>query len=337
MPPTSSLDQLRAHTTIVADTGDFAALSAYASTDATTNPSHILTALRLPQSAHLLRAAVAHARAAHPSPSSSPSSATPAQIDAALLHLLVSFGCEILAHVPGRVSTEVDPAHAFSAAATIAYARRLIAAYEARGVGRARVLVKVPGTWEGFAACEALEREGIACNVTLVFGLHPQGVRAAEVRATLVSPFVGRTLDWWHAKRPGVDYSGAKDPGVVMCRRLWEWYRARGVETEVMGASMRSVEECRELCGLDLMTMNVGLLQELKEAEVEMKPVLVREKVAKVDGSVEDKSYANDEAAFRMDLFNDHAAHDKMTDMMRQFLRDAEATKAALKELLEAA
>ncbi|OMP86082.1 Transaldolase [Diplodia seriata] len=328
MPPPSSLDQLRAHTTIVADTGDFNVLSLYRSQDATTNPSHILAASQRPEYAHLLHAAVAHAR-------TTPSDDLDAAVDAALLHLLVSFGCEILQHVPGRVSTEVDPSLSFDAAATVAYARRIVAAYGARGVGRERVLVKIPATWEGFLAVEALEREGIRCNVTLLFGLRPQAMRAAEVGATLISPFVGRTLDWWVANRPGVDFSGRKDPGVVMCREVWEWYRGRGVETEVMGASMRSVSECKELCGLDAMTINVGLLEELKGEEVEMRPVLVREKVAKQDASVKVKSYADDEAAFRTDLFNDHAAHDKMTDMLRQFLRDGAATKAALKELLQ--
>ncbi|KKY27088.1 putative transaldolase [Diplodia seriata] len=247
-PPSSSLDPLRAHTTIVADTGDFNVLSLYRSQDATTNSSHILAASQRPEYAHLLHAAVAHARA------DTTSSDPAAQVDAALLHLLVSFGCEILRHVPGRVSTEVDPSLSFDAAATVAYARRIVAAYGARGVGRERVLVKIPATWEGFLAVEALEREGIRCNVTLLFGLRPQAMRAAE---------------------------------------------------------------------------------ELKGEEVEMRPVLVREKVAKQDASVKVKSYADDEAAFRTDLFNDHAAHDKMTDMLRQFLRDGAATKAALKELLQ--
>ncbi|KAK7710578.1 hypothetical protein SLS57_008345 [Botryosphaeria dothidea] len=322
----SSLEQLRQHTTIVADTGDFNVLSLYKSQDATTNPSHILTASQKPEYAYLLSDAASYARAKSSDPDE--------QVDLALLHLLVSFGCEILQHVPGRVSTEVDPVHSFDAAATIAYARRISALYAERGVGRERVLVKIASTWEGFQACRVLEQEGIRCNLTLLFGL-PQAVLAAEVGATLISPFVGRTLDWWHKNHPAVDYSGRKDPGVIMAKQIWEYYKADGTKTEIMGASMRSIDECKELAGLDLMTINVGLLQELKEADVEIKPVLVAEK-AKQNGPPQVKSYINDEVAFRTDLFNDYAAHDKMTDMMRQFLRDGAATKAALKNLLQA-
>lgn len=265
----SSLEQLRQHTTIVADTGDFNVLSLYKSQDATTNPSHILTASQKPEYAYLLSDAASYARAKSSDPDE--------QVDLALLHLLVSFGCEILQHVPGRVSTEVDPVHSFDAAATIAYARRISALYAERGVGRERVLVKIASTWEGFQACRVLEQEGIRCNLTLLFGL-PQAVLAAEVGATLISPFVGRTLDWWHKNHPAVDYSGRKDPGVIMAKQIWEYYKADGIKTEIMGASMRSIDECKELAGLDLMTINVGLLQELKEADVEIKPVLVAEK-----------------------------------------------------------
>lgn len=265
----SSLEQLRQHTTIVADTGDFNVLSLYKSQDATTNPSHILTASQKPEYAYLLSDAASYARAKSSDPDE--------QVDLALLHLLVSFGCEILQHVPGRVSTEVDPVHSFDAAATIAYARRISALYAERGVGRERVLVKIASTWEGFQACRVLEQEGIRCNLTLLFGL-PQAVLAAEVGATLISPFVGRTLDWWHKNHPAVDYSGRKDPGVIMAKQIWEYYKADGTKTEIMGASMRSIDECKELAGLDLMTINVGLLQELKEADVEIKPVLVAEK-----------------------------------------------------------
>lgn len=265
----SSLEQLRQHTTIVADTGDFNILSLYKSQDATTNPSHILTASQKPEYAYLLSDAASYARAKSSDPDE--------QVDLALLHLLVSFGCEILQHVPGRVSTEVDPVHSFDAAATIAYARRISALYAERGVGRERVLVKIASTWEGFQACRVLEQEGIRCNLTLLFGL-PQAVLAAEVGATLISPFVGRTLDWWHKNHPAVDYSGRKDPGVIMAKQIWEYYKADGIKTEIMGASMRSIDECKELAGLDLMTINVGLLQELKEADVEIKPVLVAEK-----------------------------------------------------------
>ncbi|GME25885.1 Transaldolase [Neofusicoccum parvum] len=323
---TSSLEQLRQHTTIVADTGDFNVLSLYKSQDATTNPSHILTASQKPEYAYLLSDATQYARTTSASPTE--------QVDHALLHLLVSFGCEILRHVPGRVSTEVDPALSFSAPATIAYARRIVALYAERGVLRERVLVKIASTWEGFQACRVLEAEGIRCNMTLLFGL-PQAVLAAEVGATLISPFVGRTLDWWVKNHPAVDFSGRKDPGVVMARGIYEYYKANGIKTEIMGASMRSVDECAQLAGLDLMTINVGLLQELKEADVEIKRVLDPGKVSKQNVSPQVKSYINDEAAFRTDLFNDHATHDKMTDMMRQFLRDGAATKAALKKLLE--
>ncbi|EKG10504.1 Transaldolase [Macrophomina phaseolina MS6] len=323
---TSTLEQLRQYTTIVADTGDFNVLSLYKSQDATTNPSHILTASQKPEYAYLLSDAAAYARSA--------SASADEQVDLALQHLLVSFGCKILQHVPGRVSTEVDPIHSFDAAATIAYARRLIALYAERGVAPDRVLVKIASTWEGFQACRVLEQEGIHCNLTLLFGM-PQAVLAAEVGATLISPFVGRTLDWWHKNYPAVDYSGKKDPGVIMTKGIWEYYKANGIETEIMGASMRSIDECKELAGLDLMTINVGLLQELKEADVEIKPALVAEKIVK-QNVPQPKSYINDEVAFRTDLFNDYAAHDKMTDMMRQFLRDGAATKAALKTLLQA-
>lgn len=250
----STLEQLRRLTTIVADTGDFETLEKYQPQDATTNPTHILAASKLKKYSYILDNAVEYAK--------SKVTNVDEQVDLALLRLLVGFGCEILKHVPGRVSTEVDAACSFDTASTIQMARNIIKLYEELGVPRDRVLIKIVSTWEGLQAARVLERDGIKCNLTLLFSL-PQAILAAEANVTLISPFVGRSMDWWHKNLPGKDYSGSKDPGVKLVADIYKCYRKRGFRTEIMAASLRSIDECVHLAGIDLMTIAVGLLDEL--------------------------------------------------------------------------
>jgi transaldolase len=245
----NQLEQLKQYTTIVADTGDFQSIEAYSPQDATTNPSLILKAVQKDEYRPLLEQSARDFRshgAAH-------------IID----QLLVAFGRRILDIIPGRVSTEVDARLSFDTEATIAKGRELIALYEAAGVSRERVLIKIASTWEGIRAAEALQRDGIRCNMTLLFAL-PQAVACADAGAQLVSPFVGRIYDW-HKKATGQDYQGADDPGVQSVQRIYNYYRKFGHHTEVMGASFRNTSQIIELAGCDLLTISPDLLQKLAD------------------------------------------------------------------------
>ena len=299
----TQLDQLKQYTTIVADTGDFQAMKAFAPHDATTNPSLILKAVQKDEYQPLLEKIVREHAGQH----------TVDIID----RLLVAFGLEILKIIPGRVSTETDARLSFDTEGTIAKGRALIDLYEAAGIQRERILIKIASSWEGIRAAEVLEQEGIHCNMTLLFAL-PQAVACAEARVQLISPFVGRIYDWYK-KSTGQEYSGADDPGVQSVRSIYTYYRKFGYATEVMGASFRNTAQILELAGCDLLTISPQLLAELKAdstpVERKLSPAIAQE--AKIE------KLAIDEKKFRW-LFNENAmATEKTSEGIRQFHADA--------------
>jgi transaldolase len=261
--PQNLLEQLRTYTVVVADTGDIEAMEEFRPQDATTNPSLITTAAQMPQYQPIVDGVLRDAR------KELGANATDAAIaNLAFQRLAIAFGKKILAIVPGRVSTEVDARLSYDTQATIEQARSIIAQYDAAGIGRDRVLVKIASTWEGIRAGQVLEREGIHCNLTLLFGLH-QAIAAAEAGVTLVSPFVGRILDWYK-KDTGKEYHGAEDPGVISVTRVYNYYKHFGFKTQVMGASFRNIGEIKELAGCDLLTISPQLLAELESTQGEL-------------------------------------------------------------------
>jgi transaldolase len=251
------LEQLKAVTVVVADTGDFASIQKFKPRDATTNPSLIASAAAMPQYQPLVTAALEWARKDSKDPSKAAISAR------AVDRLAVEFGMEILKVVPGRVSTEVDARLSYDTAKSVEKARELIAMYAKGGIGKERILIKLASTWEGIKAAELLEREGIHCNLTLLFGFH-QAVACAEAGVTLISPFVGRILDWYLKSTGKTSYAPAEDPGVLSVTKIYEYYKTHGYKTEVMGASFRNVGEITELAGCDLLTIAPKLLAELE-------------------------------------------------------------------------
>jgi transaldolase len=303
------IEQLRKMTTIVIDTGDIDAIKQYAPTDATTNPSLILAAAGKPQYRHLIEEAVAYSKK---------QAKSEAERKTLLMDkLFINFGCEILKIVPGRVSTEVDARLSFDIEGSIAKAHSLIQLYEASGISRERILIKLASTWEGAKAAAQLEKEGIHCNMTLLFGL-PQAIAAAEAKATLISPFVGRILDWYK-KNSGVEkYPPAEDPGVLSVTEIYTYLKKFGYKTQVMGASFRNVEEIIELAGCDLLTISPQFLQELQaEGPLERKLDPQKAKTAKIE------KIALDEKRFRL-LLNDNAmATEKLSEGIRKFAEDA--------------
>lgn len=299
----NQLEQLKQYTTVVADTGDFHAMETFQPQDATTNPSLILKAVQKPEYQPLLEQTVQ----AHRGESSSEI------ID----HLLVTFGLKILAIIPGRVSTETDARLSFDTEGTIAKARQLISLYEAAGMKRERVLIKIASTWEGICAAKVLQQEGIRCNMTLLFSL-PQAIACAEAGAQLISPFVGRIYDWYK-KANGVDYSGADDPGVQSVQRIYTYYKKFGYSTEVMGASFRNTSQILELAGCDLLTISPELLKSLSENEAPIARKLSAEQAAGAD--IEKISL--DEKAFRLALNEDAMATEKLAEGIRLFCADS--------------
>ena len=300
----NQLDQLKQYTTVVADTGDFQSMQAYSPRDATTNPSLILKAVQKLEYQSLLTD-VLRAHAGKP-------------VGDIVDHLLVEFGKKILAIIPGRVSTETDARLSFDSEATIKKARRLIALYDAAGVSRDRVLIKIASTWEGIQAAKVLEKEGIHCNMTLLFYL-PQAIAAAEAGAQLISPFVGRIYDWYK-KSTGQEYKGANDPGVQSVCRIYDYYKKFGYATEVMGASFRNTSQIIELAGCDLLTISPELLQKLSDAQAIIIPKLTK---AKAVSSAIEKITLN-EQAFRLALNNDPMATEKLAEGIRLFCADSE-------------
>ncbi|MGE5652468.1 MAG: transaldolase [Bacillota bacterium] len=299
----NQLEQLKQYTTIVADTGDFQAMKAFAPRDATTNPSLILKAVQKDEYKPLLERAVRD-HGGKP-------------IAEITDHLLVAFGLEILKLIPGRVSTETDARLSFDTEATIAKGRALIALYEAAGIPRERVLIKIASTWEGIRAAQVLEREGIRCNMTLLFAL-PQAIACADAGVQLISPFVGRIYDWYK-KSTGQEYSGADDPGVQSVKRIYDYYRKFGYETEVMGASFRNTSQITELAGCDLLTISPELLQKLSESDA---PVVRKLSPQQAQGSDLQKLDL-DEKAFRFMLNEDAMGTEKLAEGIRLFCADA--------------
>ncbi len=304
----NQLEQLKQITTVVADTGDFESMKAYQPQDATTNPSLILQAAAKPEYRHLVEQAVSEVKS---------SGLTGAALTEAILdRILILFGLEILKIVPGRVSTEVDARLSFDTEATIAKARQLIAAYENEGHSRARVLIKIASTWEGIKAAEVLEKEGIHCNLTLLFSF-AQAVACAEAGVQLISPFVGRILDW-HKAATGKDYQGEDDPGVQSVRAIYNYYKKFGYKTEVMGASFRNKGEILALAGCDLLTISPGLLAELQSSTEPVIPHLTPAEAAKSDLN----KLSLDEKTFRFMLNEDAMATEKTAQGIRNFAAD---------------
>jgi len=302
----SLLDQLRVVTTVVADTGELPAIKAFKPEDATTNPSLILKAVSTPEYASLLEEIVTSARAM--------SSDLAVQIEEAADRLIVAIGCEVLKHVPGRISTEVDARLSFDTAATIEKARKLISLYEAQGIARSRVLIKIASTWEGIRAAEQLEKEGINCNLTLLFSF-AQARACAEAGAYLISPFVGRILDWYKAKT-GEAYTAETDPGVLSVRTIYQYYKQHGYDTVVMGASFRNLGEVLALAGCDRLTISPNLLKELEETSGELVRALTD------DGTREARPAAMTEAEFRWQHNEDAMATEKLAEGIRNFAID---------------
>ena len=305
----NQLDQLKQFTRVVADTGDFATLKEYAPQDATTNPSLILKAAQMPGYKNLVETAISDNRKS--------GAAGEALLSQIMDDLLVLFGVEILKIVPGRVSTETDADLSFDSQALIDKAHRLISLYQKQGVGRERILIKIASTWEGIRAAEVLQREGINCNMTLLFSL-PQAVACAEAKAKLISPFVGRILDWYKAKT-GKDFPPAEDPGVVSVKENYAYYKKFGHATEVMGASFLNKGEILELAGCDLLTISPQLLAGLKNST---EPV-ERKLDASIARDCKIESLQLDEKKFRW-LVNENAmATEKTAEGIRLFNADA--------------
>ena len=305
---TSQLDQLKKLTVVVADTGDFESIRDFRPQDATTNPSLIYAATQKEKYFHILDEVLTDRK-------NSGLSGT-AQMDDIIEHLLVRFGSEMLKIVPGRVSTETDARYSFDTEGSIAKARQLIKLYEERKIPRERVLIKIASTWEGINAAEQLQKEGIRCNLTLMFSL-PQAVRCAEARVQLISPFVGRIYDWFK-KEMKRDYTGAEDPGVQSVQEIYTYYKKFGYETEVMGASFRNKGQILELAGCDALTISPELMEELSESNDPVERKLDREKAkaAKIE------RLDLDEKKFRY-LLNDNAmATEKTAEGIRKFAAD---------------
>lgn len=306
----NQLDQLKKYTIVVADTGDFEQLKQYAPTDATTNPSLIFSASEQPQYRALLQSAVAKGK------------------KNALDQVFVNFGLEILKIIPGRVSTEVDARLSFDVDGSIAKARHLISLYEEAGINRKRILIKLASTWEGICAAKELEKEGIHCNMTLLFCL-PQAVACAEVKATLISPFVGRILDWYKKSEGVSGYASAEDPGVKSVKQIYNYYKKFGYRTQIMGASFRNKEEILELAGCDLLTISPNLLEELKknsnQIECKLNP-------SSAKNTPEEKLHL-DEKTFRLLLNENAMATEKLSEGIRNFSKDIKKLEALLNSI----
>jgi transaldolase len=304
----NQLDQLKQFTTVVADTGDFESIRQFSPQDATTNPSLIFKAVSQPEYAPLLDQAVAEREGAD---------LPRAELICDIIDdLLTIFGEKILQIVPGRVSTEVDARLSFDTPATIEKARKLIGLYEKRGVSKERVLIKIASTWEGIRAAEVLHKDGINCNLTLLFSL-PQAIACAEAKVRLISPFVGRIYDWYKAKT-GQEYTGASDPGVQSVRVIYNYFKKFGYETQVMGASFRNTSQILELAGCDLLTISPELLADLQGAEGAVARQLSVEEAKASDIA----KVPMDEKTFRWMLNEDAMGTEKLAEGIRKFTED---------------
>jgi transaldolase len=304
----STLEQLKTFTTVVADTGDFESMRKYAPQDATTNPTLIFKAVQQAEYKHLLDKVIADRRG---------SSLDREALRRAIIDdLLIAFGREILAIVPGRVSTEVDARLSFDVDATVKKARDLISLYEKSGVPRERILIKIASTWEGARAAEICEKEGIHCNLTLLFSL-AQAIACADAGVRLISPFVGRIYDYYKATT-GKDYSGAEDPGVQSVEKIYTYYKKFGYKTQVMGASFRNVGQIESLAGCDLLTISPELLEELQNSNKE----IVRKLDPAAAASATAERISLDEKLFRWMLNEEAMATDKLAEGIRKFAAD---------------
>lgn len=319
----SALDQLKEHTVVVADSGDIKVIGQYKPTDATTNPSLILAAARMPEYQHLLQDAIHYAKAK--------SSNINEQVEAAMDKVFVNFGREILKIVPGRVSTEVDARLSFDKETMIKKARNFISLYEKEGISKERILIKLSSTWEGIQAGKVLESEyGIHCNMTLLFNFH-QAVACAEAGVTLISPFVGRILDWFVANTDQKSFEYLDDPGVKSVTRIYNYYKKFGYSTVVMGASFRNTGQIKGLCGCDLLTISPGLLGKLSDSTEDFGVQLSEQTAKKLDT----EKVEVDEKTFRWEMNEDAMATDKLADGIRKFAVDAVKLENMLRGMLK--
>jgi transaldolase len=314
----SKLDQLRAMSTVVADTGDMDSIRAYKPTDATTNPSLILKAAQMPHYAQLVEEAIVWGRRQG------------AKVGDVTDRIAINFGSELTKIVPGRVSTEVDADLSFDTDASVAKAKRFIALYKERGIDHSRILIKVASTWEGIQAVRRLQAEGIDCNMTLIFSL-AQAIEAADAGAFLISPFVGRILDW-HVKAGGGPYTPETDPGVKSVREIYTYYKAYGIKTVVMGASFRSTGEIEAIAGCDRLTISPQLLDGLSKEEGQLIRRLDPAHVGPAPAKI-----AMDEKRFRWMMNEDQMATEKLSDGIRLFAHDLGALRTMVEQRLTAA
>jgi transaldolase len=322
---TTSLDHLKqTGTVVVSDSGDFESIDVYKPQDATTNPSLILAATKQPGYARLIDAAIKYAK--------DKGGSIDEQVESAMDRLLVEFGKEILAIIPGRVSTEVDARLSFDKAATKAKAHQLIDLYKSVGIPKDRILIKIASSWEGIQAARELEKEdGIHCNLTLLFGFG-QAVACAEAGVTLISPFVGRILDWYK-KATGKTYEGDDDPGVQSVKKIFNYYKQHGYKTIVMGASFRNTGEITSLAGVDFLTISPALLEELKKSTAPV-PKKLDAALAAKDAPIPKVSYVDNEPEFRWALLQDSMAFDKLHEGIKKFAEDADTLRVTLKSKL---
>lgn len=315
------LEQLKTYTQVVADTGDFASIEVYKPVDATTNPSLIYAASQEAKYKHLIDDAIDFARKS--------SSDKSEQLSKAMDKLAVNFGLEILKIVPGRASTEVDARLSFDTQATVAKAREIIALYESAGISRERVLIKIASTWEGIKAAEIVEKEGIHCNLTLLFS-QVQAIACAEAGVRLISPFVGRILDW-HKKDRGVsEIPATEDPGVISVTNIFNYYKKFGYPTQVMGASFRNIGEICELAGSDLLTISPSLLKELEATKGTLTRKLDSDKAKEMDI----EKITVDEKTFRWMMNEDAMATEKLAEGIRNFTKDLIKLEKQIEKLL---
>lgn len=312
----SILEQLKSVTTIVADSGDINSIKSILPIDATTNPSLILKSAKEEQYSYLLNLAIENTD-------------DTSNIADICDRLIVNFGCEILKHIPGRISSEVDARLSFNTQASIDKGRKLISMYEEAGVSRDRVLIKLAATWQGIKAAEQLEKEGIHCNLTLLFSL-PQAIACAEAGVTLISPFVGRILDWFKAK-DNKGYHGKDDPGVKSVTQIYNYYKSYGYQTVVMGASFRNTEEILQLAGCDLLTISPDLIHQLSKMDGELEVKLDSSKVvAKSNADIKKLTYEE----FLWQFNEDAMAVEKLSEGIRNFAKDQEALELLVKEFV---
>lgn len=315
------LEQLKLYTKVVADTGDFASIEAYKPVDATTNPSLIYTASQDPKYASLVDDAIAYGKTQLTDKSG--------QLAKAMDKLAVNFGLKILEIVPGRVSTEVDARLSFDTEAAVIKARELIALYEISGISRERILIKLASTWEGIKAAEILEKEGIHCNLTLLFSF-AQAVACAEAGVRLISPFVGRILDWYKKEQGVTEIAAHEDPGVLSVKKIFNYYKKFGYKTQVMGASFRNIGEIVELAGCELLTIAPKFLKELENTE----GVLVRKLNEEAARQSEIEQISIDEKTFRWMINEDAMATEKLAEGIRNFTTDLEKLEEQMAERL---